>query len=170
MPLCVNAGSKRGQATHAVPIVPGSYACMYTFKVQHAYPTLMLLLTPICCQHLLGRERRDMLPMLSTRAPCHLASQQVRTLFTAVKSCMTWTSDRFGGVTIDEHSIPSCPTQFETQLCLSMADWKTTGVTAAWLRVPVNKTVCLPAAVGFRSYIFCIGDFFLIDRFDAPSD
>ena len=102
-----------------------------------------------------------MLPFLSARAPCHLASQQIRTLFTAVKSSLTWTSDRFGGVTVDENSILSCPTQFEAQLSLSLDDWKTQGVTAAWLRVPAEKTVCLPVAVGFRSNFAFLGGFFI---------
>lgn len=95
-----------------------------------------------------------MLRLLSTRASFRVASQQVATMCASADEYMAFTSDRFGGVTVDENSIPSCAIKFEKQLSSSLDKWKSQGVTAAWLRVPASKTACLPAAIaaGFEMH------------------
>ena len=71
--------------------------------------------------------------------------------------------DDFGGVIIDQASLPNDTGDFEHSLKQALIEWKCQNLKLVWLRLPIEKSDLIPIAVklGF-SFHHCRGDYIML--------
>ncbi len=60
---------------------------------------------------------------------------------------LKFTRNPFGGVVVDTRELPGNPSEFQSQLQLSLESWKAESYKLVWLEIPIAKSDLIPIAV-----------------------
>ncbi len=75
---------------------------------------------------------------------------------------MNYTVNRYLDVVLDPASLPGDPDKFKDMITTQIAEWKTSGKSAIWLEIPIQKSQFIQAAidVGFKAH-HCTESYFM---------
>ena len=62
-------------------------------------------------------------------------------------SCLSYKSDRYNGVTIDEKKLPTDPQVFENILKKSLALWVSENKRGIWIKIPIQYSSLISICV-----------------------